>query len=137
MELKSESACSDCLYCGESDSIDHTFLDCQLTSSFTRQVVRWFNVTNNTSFNPEPKEIVFRLFKQGFAGHGAVRKFNFTFFYIMYYIYSRKLKDSWISLSEFVNRINFKSKVEKFTIQFTLFALFDCSLSSRACHVCD
>ena len=62
--IKSES---DCLYCGESDSIDHTFLDCQFTSAFTRQVVGWFNAINNTSFNPEPKEIVFGLFKQCLA----------------------------------------------------------------------
>ena len=70
---------------------------------------------NNTSFNPGPKEIVFGLFKQGLAGHGAVRKFNFTFLYMMYYIYSNKLKDSSIILSEFINSINFKYKVEKFT----------------------
>ena len=76
--IKSES---DCLYCGESDSIDHTFLGFQFTSSFTRQVVGWFNATNNTSFNSEPKEIVFGLFKQSLAGHGAVRKSNFTFLY--------------------------------------------------------
>ena len=76
-EIKSES---DCLYCGELDSIDHTFLDCQFTSSFTRQVVGWCNATNNTSFNPEPKEIVFGLFKQCLARHEGVRKFNYTFF---------------------------------------------------------
>ena len=56
----------------------------------------WFNATNNTSFNPEPKEIVFGLFKQCLAGHEAVRKFNYTFLYMMYYIYSNKLKESSI-----------------------------------------
>ena len=110
--IKSES---DYLFCGESDSIDQTFLDCQFTSSFTRQVVGWFNATKNTSFNPEPKEIVFGLFKQSFTWHGAVRQFNYTFLYMMYYIYSNKLKESSIILSEFVNKINFKNKVEKFT----------------------
>ena len=110
--IKSES---NCLYCGESDSIDHTFLDCQFTSSFTCQVVGWFNATNNTSFNLEPKEIVFGLFKQSLAGHGAVRKFDYTLLYMMYYIYSNKLKESSMILSEFVNKINFIYKVEKFT----------------------
>ena len=33
----------------------------------------------------------------------------------MYYTYSNKLKESSIILSEFVNKINFKYKVEKFT----------------------
>ena len=78
-------------------------------------MVGWFNATNNTSFNPEPKEIVFGLFKQNLAGHGPVRKFNYTFLYMMCYIYSNKLKGSSVILSEFVNKINFKYKVEKFT----------------------
>ena len=38
------------------------------------------------SFNPEPKQIVFGLFKQSLAGHGTVRKFNFTFLYMTYCI---------------------------------------------------
>ena len=53
-----------------------------------------FNATNNTSFNPEPKKIVFGLFKQSLAGHGTVRKFNFTFLYMTYDTYSNKLKES-------------------------------------------
>ena len=34
---------------------------------------------------------------------------------MVYYTYSNKLKDSSIILSGFVNKINFKYKVEKFT----------------------
>ena len=71
-------------------------------------MVGWFNATNNTSFNPEPKEIVFGFFKQSLAGHRAVRKFKYTFLYMMYYIYFNKLKESSIILSEFVNKVNFK-----------------------------
>ena len=78
-------------------------------------MVGWFNATNNTSFNPEPKEIVFGLLKQRLTGHGAVRKFHYTFLYMIYYIYSNKLKESLIMLSDFVNKINFKYMVEKFT----------------------
>ena len=68
-------------------------------------MVGCFNATNNTSFNPEPQEIVFSLFKQSLAGHRAVhvRKVHYTFLYMMYYTYSNKLKDSSIILSGFVN----------------------------------
>jgi len=33
---------SDCLYCGEPDSINHTFIDCEFTKNFAQQVVDWF-----------------------------------------------------------------------------------------------
>ena len=36
---------------GESDSIDHTFLECQCTKSFTQDGLQWFNVENNFNFN--------------------------------------------------------------------------------------
>jgi len=42
---------SNCIYCGEPDSIDHTFLDCQFTKSFTQEVLQWFNADNNSNFN--------------------------------------------------------------------------------------
>ena len=48
---------------------------------------------------------MFGLLKQSLAGHGAVRKFNYTFLYMMYYIYSNKLKECSIILSKFVNKI--------------------------------
>ena len=31
---------SNCVYCGESDSIDHTFIECQFTKSFTQEVLQ-------------------------------------------------------------------------------------------------
>jgi hypothetical protein len=31
---------SNCIYCGDLDSIDHTFLECQFTKSFTQEVLQ-------------------------------------------------------------------------------------------------
>ena len=78
--IKSES---DCFYCGLSDSIDHTFLECQFTCDFfPRQLMVWFNATNNTSFNPELNGIVVRLFKQSLPAYDALRRFNCTLLYL-------------------------------------------------------
>ena len=44
-------------------------------------------ICNTNVLNPELKEILSGLFKQSLAAHGAVRRINFTFLYIMYYIY--------------------------------------------------
>ena len=42
---------SNCIYCGDLDSIDHTFSECQFTKSFTQEVLQWFNTENNSEFN--------------------------------------------------------------------------------------
>ena len=45
----------DCVYCGEGNSIDHTFSDCAFIKKFSLEVINWFNVTNKTHFNPPYK----------------------------------------------------------------------------------
>ena len=52
---------SDCLFCGEEDSIDHTFINCQFTQSFRESVFRWFNSMNNSNCLPSLKESLFGL----------------------------------------------------------------------------
>ena len=39
---------SDCLYCGEEDSVDHTFIPCRFTQSFEQNVFNWFNSMNES-----------------------------------------------------------------------------------------
>ena len=41
----------ECLYCGEHDSIDHTFNDCEFVKHFVQNVIDWFNAVNNSNFN--------------------------------------------------------------------------------------
>jgi len=105
---------SDCSYCGELDSIEHTFIDCRFTKSFVGQAVEWFYFSSGTQFHPEIEETLFGLPKQHSAAR-VTRKFNYTLLFMKYYIYSSKLNDSSITLSEFINKINFKYKIEKFT----------------------
>ena len=71
------------------------------------------NATDNTSFNPERKEIVFGLFKQSLAAHGAVRRLNILFYTCCITSILTSQKIAQFFLSEFVNKINFKYKVEK------------------------
>ena len=52
---------SNCIYCGEPDSIDHTFLECQFTKSFTQEVLQWFNADNNSNFNLNTEDFIFGL----------------------------------------------------------------------------
>ena len=50
-----------CCYCGESDSIDHTFIECQFTKSFTQEVLQWLNVNNSSNFILNAEDVLFGL----------------------------------------------------------------------------
>ena len=41
---------SKCLYCGEQDSVEHTFSKCLVTKDFLSKVVQWFNNCNHAVF---------------------------------------------------------------------------------------
>ena len=36
---------NECLYCGESDSNDHTFINCEFSKHFMKNIILWFNET--------------------------------------------------------------------------------------------
>ena len=79
--IKSES---NCIYCGEPDSIDHTFLDCQCTKSFTQDVLQWFNVENNCNFNLNTEDFLFGLSS---VLSVPTKKLNYTLLFLRYFIY--------------------------------------------------
>ena len=104
----------DCLYCGEKDSVDHSFKDCRLVISFDTEVIKWFNARNNSKFNPFIEEKLFGL-NTGPHNKELVKKFNYTMLFMRYYIYSCKLQvyDKAIILGDFINKLLLKYKIEK------------------------
>ena len=101
---------SDCIYCGEPDSANHTFIDCEFTKTFTSEVINCFNTQNDSSFQPDTTEMLFATFK-----HPACMelvKFNYTLLFMKFYMYVSKLIKSSLVLTEFITRINYKYKVE-------------------------
>ena len=56
----------ECLYCGQNDSIDHTFIECTFTRTFTSNVLQWLNSTNACRITPTTEEILFGVFSNSF-----------------------------------------------------------------------
>ena len=102
---------SDCIYCGEPHSINHTFIDCEFTKTFACKVINWFNTQHGSNFQPDTKEMLFATFKHP-AYMKPVRKFNYTLLFMKFYVYVSKLNNSSFVLTEFIARINYKYKVE-------------------------
>ena len=99
----------ECLYCGEPDSIDHTFIQCQFSQCFLKKIVQWFNQTNKTNFNPGQRETLFGVLKN----QDITRKlFNYTMLFMRYFIYKCKLKEDALCLPDFINKLNLKLSLE-------------------------
>ena len=99
-----------CIYCGEADSIDHSFINCQFTRSFYQKVLQWFNTTHNSTFSLTTEEFLFGI---PTAFTTLLKKINYTIMFLRYYIYKRKIQNDSLLLPDFINKIIYKYKIEK------------------------
>ena len=100
-----------CIYCGEKDSIHHTFRDCSPIQVFTQKVIDWFNTVNGSQFNLSAEEKLFGILSGSYEKR-LLAKFNYTLLFMRYYIYTSKLHDKLILLPDFITRIVPKYIVE-------------------------
>ena len=107
------TADDECLYCGEKDSIEHTFLNCQFVKIFVNSVIDWFNAANNSKFAPTIEEKLFGIISGPYEKE-ILKKFNYTILFMKYYIYTSKMHNQAIHLSVFVDKVLFKYRIEKF-----------------------
>ena len=83
--IKPDSNCTR-IYCGDLDSIDHTFSECQFTKSFTQEVLQWFNTENDSEFNLNTEDLLFGIFPSSTT---LIKKLNYTLLFLRYYIYKK------------------------------------------------
>ena len=97
-----------------SDSIDHTFIECQFTKSFTQEVLQWFNVNNSSNFILNAEDVLFGLSS---ASDTLTKKLNYTLLFLRYYVYKCKLQNNSppLQVVDFINKIKYKYKIEKIT----------------------
>ena len=102
-DIKSDS---NGIYCGEPDSIDHTFVECQciVQSLLLRMCYIGLN-TEDFLFGLSPVSSV------------PTKKLNYTLLFLRYYIYKKKLQNDSLPLllPEFIkkNILLYKYKIEK------------------------
>ena len=71
----------ECCFCGEKDSIDHTFIHCSFTKSFIiEKVIRWFNATYNSLISPTIEKILFGILSNS-NENSTINKFNYITLY--------------------------------------------------------
>ena len=100
----------ECVYCGDRDSIEHSFIECMFTRLFTQKVLNWFNQVNASQISPTQR----RLFGITTSSHDTtiIRKFNYTALFMCHYIYSAKLNSLAISFQDFISKLLIKYSLE-------------------------
>ena len=83
----------ECLYCGNKDSIEHTFIDCPSTESFAKKVMQWFNEANCCQISPTTKELLFGIIPSS-KETKLIYKFNYTTLAMRHYIYSNTINSN-------------------------------------------
>ena len=101
-----------CTFCGQPDSMSHTFIECPNSKQFFNEVLQYFNQVNVTSFSLSVEELLFG--KSADNGQPLYKKLNYSMLFSKYYLYHQKLNQMNPDLNEFVNRLNVKYCIEKF-----------------------
>ena len=99
-----------CFYCGEPDSILHTFQNCSITSSFYNRLLNWFNEMHNTSISPANYELLFGM--PCGKDNNNLKKLNFCLLFANYYLHYRKVNDKNVDWVEFTAKVNYKLRIE-------------------------
>ena len=101
----------ECLYCGDKDSIEHTFIECPFTRSFAKNIIQWFNEANCCQISPTTKDLLFGITPSS-KETKVINKFNYTTLSMHHYIYSNKINSKGIYMHEFINRLSLKYNLE-------------------------
>lgn len=101
----------ECLYCGDKDSVEHSFIECMFTKLFTQKVLNWFNQATACQISPTTEETLFGITT---SSHDTtlIRKFNYTTLFMRHYIYSTKLNSLAISIQDFISKLLIKYNLE-------------------------
>ena len=104
-----------CLYCGDKDSIEHSFIECVFTKLFMQNVLDWFNQVNECQISPSTEETLFGITASS-LDTTIIRKFDYTTLFMRHYIYSSKLNSLAISIQDFIRYLLAKYDLENFSL---------------------
>ena len=109
--LVDDEACTLCL---RPDSIEHTFLDCTVTTAFYSKAISWFNQENDTDITLSSKQITFNDIPNitHLIDYPRCRLHLFVII-LKQYIYACKCLDKKPNMQEFQRKVIFQWQIEK------------------------
>ena len=95
-----------CTFCSNPDSIEHTFLDCNVVTSFYSEAFSWFNQTYDTNFYLSNKQITLDdITPKTRLSDPIKRSLHLFVLYLKRYIYTCKSFEKKPNLLEFQKKI--------------------------------
>ena len=113
-ELKRFKIRSDdiCAQCKNSDSLEHTFLECPINVKFYQEILSWFNAINRTFINLSTEQFLFQNYPSPSINGNLRRQLDLLVLLIKKYIYSCKRGDINPECSQFINKLKIQWKIE-------------------------
>ena len=103
-----------CIFCPNSDTIEHTFLDCPKIKTFYSEALVWFNCVNNTEINLSSEQITFNEipdFHQ--LSEHPRRRLHLFVILLKQYVYSCKCFEKKPIQKEFQTKMLMQWQIEK------------------------
>ena len=103
-----------CIFCPNSDTIEHTFLDCPEIKTFYSEALVWFNCVNNTEINLSNEQITFNEipdFHQ--LSEHPRRRLHLFVILLKQYVYSCKCFEKKPIQKEFQTKMLMQWQIEK------------------------
>ena len=109
--LVEDEACTLCLL---PDSIEHTFLDCTVTTAFYSKAISWFNHENDTDITLSSKQITFNDIPRltHLTDHPR-RRLHLFVIILKHYIYACKCLHKKPNMQEFQRKVILQWQMEK------------------------
>ena len=101
-----------CHYCGDEDSLFHSFLGCHIAADFLQNVLCWFNEKGNSSITLNSEEIPFWAATEN--DNKISKKLNFYLLYAKFYFHFQKISQRAFNWDVLVRKLNFMLKIEGF-----------------------
>ena len=107
-----------CALCSTPDSIEHTFIECNVSTKFYLQVLSWFNHYHGTTVELSVKGIAFQNTTPltDVLSKPLMRRLDLLIILLKQYIYACKCSEKEPILNEFVKKVNVQWKIENCTL---------------------
>ena len=101
--LVEDEACTLCLL---PDSLEHTFLDCTVTTAFYSKAISWFNHENDTHITLSSKQVTFNdIPRLTHLTDYLRRRLHLFVIMLKHYIYACKCLDKKPNMQEFQRKV--------------------------------
>ena len=114
-ELKKFNTASDdhCNLCSRTDSIMHTFLECDVSFSLFSSTIKWFNDIHKLNVNPSVEQILFNLTDE-IAPLTSIQKHRLDLLLLSmkHYLYLWKVFSKNPNMSELQTKLQMQWKIE-------------------------